>query len=232
MFDTHRVLLLGATGLMGRTIIEQAVGHQSVSLVALARREIDLPEGARMEVVVADSEKWKEAIATIKAQTVLCGLGTTMRKSGFDQESFRAVDHDLVLASAKAAQDAGADHFVAFSSVGASVHAKNFYLRTKAEVEDALIKLRFRRLDILRPGLLRGRREGDIRPLEKAAMVMSPVTDIFMQGEKSRYRSIGADDLARAALRCASEKAGGKFFHHHAALMRQAGRFEREPLPA
>ena len=55
--------------------------------------------------------------------------------------------------------------------------SKAFYLRVKGEVEAALTKLKFRRLDILRPGLLRGRRSDDRRPLERLAMLASPLSD-------------------------------------------------------
>jgi uncharacterized protein YbjT (DUF2867 family) len=96
MSDGWRVLLAGATGLVGARTMELAAGHPWLRLVALSRREGPMPRGARMEMLVADPAGWPEAIATIAPDAVICALGTTMRKAG-GEEAFRAVDHDLVL---------------------------------------------------------------------------------------------------------------------------------------
>ena len=48
MSDQTRVVLVGSTGLIGRAVIKEAVGRPSVHLVAVARREVPLPKGARM----------------------------------------------------------------------------------------------------------------------------------------------------------------------------------------
>ena len=53
---------------------------------------------------------------------------------------------------------AGAEQFVVVSSVGADPASKNFYLRTKGEMERELSKLPFKALHILRPSLLIGKR--------------------------------------------------------------------------
>ena len=53
MSDQKRICLVGATGLVGRSVIEAAVAQPSVRIVAVARREMALPPGARMEMLVA-----------------------------------------------------------------------------------------------------------------------------------------------------------------------------------
>ncbi|MGE3692164.1 MAG: NAD(P)H-binding protein [Novosphingobium sp.] len=218
MSDPVRICLVGATGLTGWTMIERAVGRSDVRLIALSRRHLDLPKGARMVVVVCDPPGWAEAIAASKAQVLVCALGTTMKKAGKDEAAFRAVDHDLVLECARAARAAGIDHMILVSSVGADDISRNFYLRVKGETEAALFKLRFRRLDILRPGLLRGPR-GERRVAERLAMWLSPLIDLFLWGKYRKYRSIRIGVLADAIFALASEKAGGRFFHEHDAIL-------------
>lgn len=213
-----RICLVGATGLVGSTMIELAVNRSDVRLVGVARREAKLPHGACMEMLLADPSGWGDAIAAANADVLVCALGTTWRKVDRDEQAFRAVDHDLVLACARAAQAAGIDHMIVVSSVGADPASRNFYLRTKGETEQALGRLRFRRLDILRPGLLRGRRSGDLRPGERLAIMASPVIDLFLRGKRRKYRSLRASDLARAIFALAKEKAGGHFTHEHDAI--------------
>lgn len=223
MSDT-RMVLVGATGLVGRSLIARSAHCRSFRLAAVARRRIELPRGVRMEMFVAEPGYWAETIAALKPEVVVSALGTTWKKSGRDEVAFRAVDEELVLAVARAAKAAGTRQFIHISSAGASRASRHLYLRVKGEVEEALARLRFARLDILRPGLLRGRREEDVRPAEALMQVASPLTDLFLHGQYRRYRSISADRLVDTIHGLAREKAGGRFVHEHDALLRAARR--------
>lgn len=227
MSDTTRIALVGASGLIGQSLIRLAVGRGDVRIIAVARREVPLPKGARMEVLVADPENWADAIAAANASVLVSALGTTWKKSGKDEAAFRSVDQDLVLACAKAAKDCGMRQMIAVSSVGADAGSKNFYLRVKGEVEQQLAKVGLPRLDVLRPGLLRGAR-GELRPAERLGMVLSPLADLLMQGQYSKYRSIRADMMARAIVGLTREKAAGRFVFEHDALVRAARRGEAQ----
>src|SRR6187399_164368 len=123
MSDSRRVLLAGATGLVGTCAMRAVRGHPGLRLVALSRREAPIPRGTRMEMVVADPAGWAEAVAAIAPDAVVCALGTTRRKAG-SEDAFRAVDHDLVVQLARAAKAAGVSNFVLVSSVGADVLGK------------------------------------------------------------------------------------------------------------
>lgn len=220
------MLLAGATGLVGRRVMEAAMNEPSLRLVALSRREAPMPPGAKMEMLVADPASWSEAVAAIAPDAAICALGTTGRKAGRSEDAFRAVDHDLVLSLARASKNAGAGSFVLISSAGADLAAKAFYLRLKAETEAAAARLGFKRLDILRPGLLRGQRQRDRRLLERLGILVSPIGDHLLRGARRPFRSIDARMVASAALQCAREKAQGRFVHDNDALRRLALRFE------
>ena len=218
-------MLAGATGLVGNCVMEGTREQPWLSLIALSRREAPMPRGVRMEMMVADPSGWPEAVAAIGPDAAICALGTTMRQAG-SEEAFRAVDHDLVLMLAKACRDADVQNFVLVSSAGANPLSSAFYLRVKGEIEAAVTKLRFRRLDILRPGLLRGPRGNDRRPLERLGIIASPVTDLFLSGAKAGFRSISAHTVAAAATQCSREKAQGRFVHDNDGIRRAARRLE------
>jgi uncharacterized protein YbjT (DUF2867 family) len=226
MSEPKRVLLAGATGLVGTRVMEAGIGREDVRLIALSRREAPLPQGARMEMLVADPAEWAESVAAIAPDAAICALGTTWRKAGGDEAAFRAVDQELVLRVARAAREAGVRNFVLVSSVGAELSSRVFYLRVKAEVEAAVRKLGFHRLDILRPGLLRGPRGDDRRPGERFAIMASPLTDLLLHGSRRRLRSIDARLVARAGLQCAREKARGSFVHDNDSIRRAARRLD------
>lgn len=219
----RRICLVGGTGLVGSSLIEACVGREDVRLVAVSRREVALPKGARMEVLMAPVEGWPDAIGASNADVFVCALGTTIRDVGGDREAFQAVDRDLVVASARAAREAGIRHLILVSSVGSDPAASNFYLRTKGEAEAQVRKLGFERIDVLRPSLLVGRRRSK-RPLEQLAMLFAPLMNLVLHGNARRYRAIRTSVLAESILGLAHERSGGKFIHEYDALVRAAKR--------
>ena len=222
-----RICLVGATGLVGSALIAACVGRSTVKLVAVSRREADLPKGARMEVLLAPVEGWGDAIAAASPDVLVIALGTTWRKAGKDEAAFRAVDEKLVLDCARWGRAAGAGHLIVVTSVGADPHAKGLYLRVKGEVEGALAKLGYPRLDVLRPGLLIGHRK-EFRVLELVAQLLSPLLDVFLRGTYARYRSIDADVLAQAILALLQQKVRGRFSYEHDDILRAIRRIALE----
>ena len=222
-----RIGLVGATGLIGRRVIEISSAGDDVRVVGIARREAALPKGARMEMFVADPEKWGEVLEAVRPRALICALGTTWKKAGKDEAAFRAVDQDLVVQTACAAKAAGIPNMVLVSSAAADVSAKSLYLRVKAETEKMVTDVGFKRLDILRPGLLRGARQNDFRLLERAAMIASPVVDPMLSGSWEKFRSIDADTVVEAALGLALRNAAGRFTHDNEAMKRAAREWRR-----
>lgn len=217
-----RVALVGATGLIGRSLIEAAIGREDIRITGVARREMPLPPGAKMEMFVAEPDKWSDIFEAVRPQVLVNALGTTWRKSGQDEAAFRSVDQELVLATAKAARAHGTQRMISVSSVGAAQGSKNFYLRVKGEVERDLAKIGFARLDILRPGLLRGPRGEDRRRKERLAIAASPVTDLLLHGQYRRFRSVPARTVAEAALALAMKETRGRYTYDNDALRRLA----------
>lgn len=222
MSEPLRVALFGASGLVGSTIVELCVGREDVRLSAVARTELALPPGARMEVFVAQRDKWGEVLEALRPTAVICALGTTWKKAGKDEAAFRAVDQELVLATARAAKTHGVERFVTVSSAGADPHTDNFYLKVKGETDRELTKMGLGRLDVLRPGLLRGKRGGDRRMGERLAILASPLVNPLMGGKWRAHRAIDVETVARAALYLAMRPARGRFVHDNDAIFRAA----------
>ena len=222
-----RICLVGASGLVGSALVRACTSRPDVRLVAVSRRELALPAGARLEVLIADPANWGDAIAAARPDALVSALGTTWANAGRSEAAFREVDQQLVLDCARCGLAVGARQLLLVSSIGADAAAKALYLRVKGEVETAAAKLGYPRLDILRPGLLLGRR-AERRPLERLGQVAAPLTDRLLHGELARFRSISAATLADAILALSHEKARGRFVHEHAALLRAIQRDRRE----
>ena len=161
---TQTLLILGATGEIGRRILAQALAHPDVAQVVAPTRR-PLPAASKLHNPVVDYSHLPTAAPWWAADAALCALGTTMRQAG-SQAAFAQVDHHHVLHAAQATRQAGTPCFVFNSSLGADATSRNFYLRTKGQTEDDLSQLGFASLTLVRPGILDVTHRADPRPAE------------------------------------------------------------------
>jgi uncharacterized protein YbjT (DUF2867 family) len=208
-----RIILAGASGLVGGSVARKLV---PTDLTCLVRRKIGVLDG-RIAQRVADPAAWPEQIAALRPEVAIATLGTTISAAG-SKSAFAAIDLDLVRDFAKAARAAGARQFLMVSSVGANAKSGNFYLATKGKAEEAVTALGFDRVDIFRPGLLRGNRQ-EHRRGESIAMAMSPLTDFLTPRLWDKYRSIEAKQVAAAIARAVGQADKGVFVHHHREML-------------
>jgi len=217
----HPALLAGATGLIGRALAAQWSGPQPLHL--LVRREMPAT-GPAQRVHVVD---FAGLPPLPRAEWAFCCLGTTIKVAG-SEAAFRAVDHDAVLAFARAAVAAGVTHFALVSALGADARSRNFYSRTKGEVETALRSVGFRHLVIARPSLLSGDRAALGQPARLGEVVALALTRPLAGLIPKAWRPIDAGVLARALVRGLGQAAPGVTVLDSAALQ-DLGRETRAP---
>ncbi len=217
-----KIIVAGATGLIGRQVVEELAAIETVEVDALVRSDPgNFPLDCLVHVVPV--QNWGAAVRAMKPNVAICCLGTTWNKAGKSEEAFRAVDLDLVLEFAKAARAAAAQQMIAVSSIGADSKARNFYLRTKGQAEDGLKALDFQRLDIVRPGLLTGGSRAESRIGERLGIILSPFSDALMQGSLRKYRSIPSAKVAQAIATLALAGGHGRYIHTNDAIRALAG---------
>lgn len=194
---TKRVVALaGATGLVGRAILEGLLADDSVATVhALGRRE----PGVTHTKLVAHVVNFNALPTLPPLDEVYLALGTTIKDAG-SKAAFRAVDFDANLAAARAALDAGARRAGLVSAMGADAKSRIFYNRVKGETEDALSQLPFEGLVIARPSLLVGDREALGQHARTGESVATFFSGILGPLVPSNYKAIDASDVARALL--------------------------------
>jgi uncharacterized protein YbjT (DUF2867 family) len=214
-----RVLLIGGTGLVGR-LLAKALLDSGLRVDAITRRASGRGHSQWHEQV-GPAAQWADVARRTGGDVAISALGTTMRAAG-SQAAFRAVDFDLVLDFGRAARESEASHMILVSSVGADPSSRNFYLRLKGELERALEGLGFDRLDIIRPGLLRGERGGDRRGGERLGILISPLVNLLLRGRLARFSAIDARIVAAAMARLVDEESPGTFIHHNSDLYRIA----------
>ncbi|HEU4817877.1 NAD-dependent dehydratase [Janthinobacterium sp.] len=198
-----KLLLLGATGLVGREVLRLALSDARVSQVVAPVRK-PLPAHPKLDAPLVDFDRLPPDAPWWQADAVICTLGTTMKAAG-TRQLFRRVDHDYPLAVARLALAAGTRTYALNSAAGANAGSRIFYNRVKGELERDLEALGFRSLTYVRPGLIGGERD-EARAGEGAALrllrVLGPVLP-------RRWRINPAPRIAAALLEAALAAAPG-----------------------
>jgi len=201
MADTeHKVVLLaGASGLVGKHALDALLSASDIGRVfAVTRRPLGR-EHPRLANRIVRFDSMETQLKGMTCHAAVCCLGTTIKQAG-SQEEFRRVDVDYVLSFARVAKASQAQRFIVVSSAAADSQAKNFYLRTKGEMEEALEGVGFVSLDILQPGPILGLRGGPVRPLDLGALLLMPLINPFLRGTRAILRGISAQTVGAAIV--------------------------------
>lgn len=188
-----RVLLFGATGAVGRLVLQRALADARVTQVVAPTRR-PLPASDKLLNPVVDFTNLPSTAAWWHADAVICALGTTIKLAG-SRAAFAAIDRDLPIQIAQLARQAGATRYALNSSLGAS-ESGNFYLRTKAQAESGIRAVGYPRYVIVRPSLIDAKRD-ETRPGELIGLALA---SIFRPLIPRRYRPVSAERIAQALL--------------------------------
>ena len=191
------LLLVGATGLVGQSVLRQALADSRVSKVVAVTRN-PLPPQPRLENPLVDFDALPADAPWWQVHAGICTLGTTMREAG-SHAAFRKVDVDYPLAVAKLLYDNGAKSFAFNSSIGANPKARSFYNRVKGEVEQRLIAGGFPSLTLVRPSGILGPRKPHRAWEARTIRVFHSLRPVLPR----HYRVVPADKIARALLEAA-----------------------------
>jgi uncharacterized protein YbjT (DUF2867 family) len=209
-----RLLIAGATGLVGSLALQQALADERVSgVVALTRRPIAPHD--KLENVVLDFADMPGDAAWWSVDGVVSALGTT-RAATSAPAAYRAIDYDYPLAVARHARAHGATRFALTSSLGADPRSFFTYTRTKGELERDLPKLGFPSLTIVRPSVLDGPREQPRRDERMAAMLFGMLAPMLPR----RWRISPAGSVAAALLEGAIAGPPGVHLMHNEDMRR------------
>ncbi|WP_028103761.1 NAD-dependent dehydratase [Pseudoduganella violaceinigra] len=199
-----KLILVGATGLVGSEVLKLALAAPEVAqVVAPVRRRIQ--PHPKLVAPIVDYDRLPAQEPWWQADAVICALGTTIKTAG-SQEAFRKVDFSYPMEVGRLARQHGTPSFVLNSALGADAGSGIFYNRVKGEVEHGLRSLGFPTLVIARPGLIGGARE-EFRLGEK---IMVPILSLLGPVLPRAWRINPAANIARAMLGAAMHPLPGE----------------------
>ena len=193
-----KVLLLGATGLVGQFCLAQLLNSPAASeVIAPTRRSLQMLD-RKLHNALVDFDRLDEYPELFDVDAILCCLGTTIKQAG-SRDQFEKVDYEYCIEAAELGRTRCAKAFLLVSAVGASANSMVFYSRVKGKLESHLRSLEYPVLSIYRPSLLVGDRQQNRLGEELGGKLMGLLNPLLV-GSMSQYRSIPAETVARAMV--------------------------------
>ncbi|MGO4891282.1 NAD(P)H-binding protein [Flavobacterium sp. W21_SRS_FM6] len=205
MSDKFHALVLGATGLVGKQLVNQLLVDKRYESVTLLLRKplaqnLFIDSNKKLQPLVIDFNRLDEYQGYFGAEHIYVCLGTTIKKAG-SRANFRRVDFEYVHIAAQLARAQRAASFVWISSVGANAKSRNFYLRVKGELENAIMKMTgLEHASGVRPSLLLGERE-EKRFGEWLGARLAKIMAPLFKGKLAKYRPVSAHEVAAQMVR-------------------------------
>ena len=199
-----KALVLGATGAVGKDLVEQLLKDDTFDRVDIfVRRAVNIPS-AKLVSHVVDFDHLETWASLLTGDVLFSCLGTTIKAAG-SQDAQWKVDYTYQFEAAKAARAGGVQKLVLVSSVGAHPKSKIFYARMKGQLDEDVAKLGFPGCFILRPPSLI--RKGSDRFGEKAGLAV--LKGLNALGLMRSWKPMPTEEVAAAMIRLAENASSG-----------------------
>jgi uncharacterized protein YbjT (DUF2867 family) len=170
--------IIGGSGLVGHQLLIQILDHPEFEKVRIFVRRPSGISHPKLEEQIIDFEQPESWSHLVKGDMFFSTLGTTIKTAKTKENQYR-VDFTYQYEFAKAASENGVPTYLLVSSMGANPKSSVFYSRMKGELEDAVAKLPFQKLFIIRPSILDGDRQ-EKRAGEKVGLILSRLLTRFI----------------------------------------------------
>jgi uncharacterized protein YbjT (DUF2867 family) len=198
--NEHAAVIIGASGLIGSHLVEQILQDDDFGIVRiLVRKRLPIIHPKLQQELVDFNDKYDYTQKFGEGDIIFCCIGTTQKKVKGDNTAYEKVDLDIAINAAKTGIEKGFKKFLIVSSVSANANSKNFYLKLKGKIENALKKFSFNSISIFRPGQLLGKRN-EYRRGEALLQGITKFMSHFLFASLIKYHSIEAKYVAKALI--------------------------------
>jgi len=146
-------LVIGATGATGREIVQLLVNDNEVEKVTIFVRNDPFIEHKKLTTYAIDFNGVQNHKDLIKGDVLFSALGTTKKVASGKKEQY-LVDYTFQYEFAQIAAENGVENYSLVSAVGANSKSSFFYPKIKGELEEAIKKLKFKKIAIFQPPML------------------------------------------------------------------------------
>jgi uncharacterized protein YbjT (DUF2867 family) len=226
-------VVLGASGMIGNILTRWLLSNNEYDQVRILVRKPVKLEHPKLQVLQVNFDNPADVANKLgTGDVIFCCIGTTNAKVKNDKAAYRHADLEIPSLVARSGKQAGFNHFILVSAVGANTGSSNFYLKLKGQTEEAIIQSGIPHIAIFRPSVLLGKRE-EKRSGERIAQYLMKWLGFLFAGKFSKYKGIPAKDVAAAMIVAAQENTLPVKIYEHDAIEAMALRYQesKQMLP-
>ncbi len=210
---TMRIVLFGASGMIGQAVLREALHDPDVAeVISVVRRASDATDPKLREIVHASFDDFS-AIAEQLTGCDACLFCLGVSSAGMKEPEYKHITYDVTLAAAKVLVGPELT-FLYITGVGtdSTEKGRSMWARVKGATENALLAMPFQAAYMIRPGYIQPRhgvksRTPWTRRLYTALGWMYPLVRVLTK------HAIASDELGRAMLRVAKHGAPDKILY-------------------
>ena len=201
-------LVAGATGLVGKELINELIADDRFGkIVVLSRRNLAVSH-PKLEVRLIDFDSLSDVNPEAKIDVCFCCLGTTQKKAGV--EGRHKVDCQYVVDLAQLCKRHNITTFLVVSAQGANPKSGISYSRSKGQMEEAVKALELGTNYFVRPALISGKRD-EFRFGEKIAFYLNSLFIPILIGRLRKFRPVSGTKIARCMVALSQKNQKGSF---------------------
>lgn len=190
-------IIVGATGLVGSHLVELLIEDKNCKELKLITRRATNYQNPKITECIIDFNNINDYKKYIKGDVLFSCLGTTLKQAG-NKENQYLVDYTYQYRAAKSAFENNVSNYILVSSPWAKLESNNYYRKMKAQLEEIISKLPFKKTIIIKPNGLIGKRSQPRFGEKYATTIFSFLIKIFPVLKK--HQPIEAKKVAKAML--------------------------------
>jgi hypothetical protein len=153
-----KVMITGATGMVGEGVLLECLQNEQVSQVLLLSRKHYAMEHPKLKEVLVDDFMQLESLHHSLEQYDACFFCAGISSVGMKEDQYRHITYDTTMNVAKTLSSINPSMtfiYVSGSGTDSSEKGKLMWARVKGKTENDLMKLPFKKVYNFRPGLMK-----------------------------------------------------------------------------
>jgi uncharacterized protein YbjT (DUF2867 family) len=194
-----RVIITGATGMVGEGVLLECLEHDSVERVlTVSRKAVNHTHPKLEQLLVPDFQKTSDVEAQLTGYDA-CFYCAGVSSVGMSEADYTVISHDTPVAFATTLARLNPSMvftYVTGARTDSTEQGKTMWARVKGRAENALMRLPFKGVYNFRPGLMTPKPgQKHLKTLYRVALVFAPILKLF-------FRALTLSQVGRAMIRC------------------------------
>ncbi|MCA9539737.1 MAG: NAD(P)H-binding protein [Myxococcales bacterium] len=206
-----RVILFGASGMIGRGVLLEALDSPVITeVISVGRRPVDVEHAKLRQIEHADFEHF-EALADDFTGLDACFWCLGVQSAGLDEAAYSRITYAYTMAAARVLRERSPGLrfcFVSGAGTDATEKGRTMWARVKGRTENALSAMGFADVIHFRPALIRPMRGS--KPRGTAYVITYAILGVFMPLFRLFGGATSTVEIGRAMIAAAQGKSEQK----------------------